>query len=374
MANRLCSGLRSEDFNMKLFKLLIILIGSIGLIACNNKSEINQSETPVTLFQLPDNQNQLNRTFNGIAKAHDLVELAFRVDGKIDNILVSKGQRVTKGQLLAVLDKSDYQVTVDAYKSKVDRTYKQYKRGEQMLKKALMAQAEFDTMKAEYLVAKADYKQSQLYLEYTELKAPFNGIIGDTFLDSFENVTPGTPVLSLHKFDLIEIEVQIPDHILAISKRQGDAGPTFKVVFSAYPEIPFEGKVYEINLVKDPVTRTYLALLTVEMNERYKILQGMPAKVSVDLEQATYSTQREYLIPISAVRSIDGDSLDKQLAHVFIYDKESQMVTATKVELGTIVDQFIEVKSGLNSGDSIVVDGSARLVDGQQVQLSKDIK
>lgn len=359
---------------MKLYKLLILLISTTGLLACSEAPEIKHSKASVTVFALPDNENNVDRTFNGIAKAHDLVELAFRVDGKIDNILVSQGQRVKQGQLLAILDKSDYQVAVNDRKSTVERTNKQFKRGEAMLEKKLMAQAEFDTMRAEYLVADANLKQAKLALQYTELRAPFDGVVGDTFLDSFENVQPGIAVLSLHKMDFIEIEVQIPDQILAVAHRENSTNRVFKVVFNAYPEITFDGKAYEINLVKDPVTHSYLAMILVEMDDQYKILQGMPAKVSIDLGEVTYTYQREYLIPISAVRSLDGESLTEQVSQVFLYDKKSKTVTATKVELGTIVDKFIEVKSGLKSGDTIVVDGSARLVDGQEVELSKDLK
>lgn len=356
---------------MKLFKTSLLLFCSLSLFACSKAPELELKITSVNVFQLPDDENRINRTFNGVAKAHDLVELAFRVDGNIDDLLVSKGQRVKKGELLAILDKNDYQVAVNDRKSKVERTYKQYKRGESMLKQALMAQSEFDKMQAEYLVANADYKMAMLALKYTELRAPFDGIVGDTFIDSFENIQPGVAILSLHRFDLIEIEIQLPDQILATAKANSKENSDFDVVFNAYPEMHFEGTRHEVNLIKDPTTRTYLAIITVPMHPKYKILQGMPAKVTIDLAEMTHISQREFLIPISAVRSVDGKVLKDQSAQVFVYNNETQKVTAKDVQLGTIVDKFIEVKSGLNSGDSVVVSGSSHLVDGQQVSLIK---
>lgn len=370
----LCNGSRNEDYKMRLFKTSIIFLCSVALFACNKAVDIELKTTSVTIFQLPDEKSSADRTFNGISKAHDLVELAFRVDGKIDDIQVSKGQIVKKGELLAILDKSDYQVAVNDRKSIVDRTYKQYKRGESMLQKELMAQAEFDKMEAEYLVANADYKMSKLALKYTELRAPFNGVIGDTFIDSFENIQPGVPILSLHRFNLIEIEVSIPDQVLTLVKRVKGAETKFKVVFSAYPDLEFEGTPYELNLEKDPITRTYLAIITVPIRPQYKILQGMPAKVTMNLGKLTGSDNSEYLVPISAVRSVDGGTLQQQISQVFIYNEETQKVMLKEVQIGSIVDSFIEVTSGLNSGDSVVVNGSARLVDGQQVALIKGEK
>lgn len=359
---------------MRLFNISIILFCSVGLFACGKTADIDLKITHVTVFELPEEQNTSKRTFNGISKAHDLVDLAFRVDGKIDNVVVTKGQQVKEGELLAILDKSDYQVAVNDRKSIVDRTLAQYKRGKSMLKKKLMAQAEFDKMEAEYLVADANYKMAKLALKYTELRAPFDGVVSDTFIDSFENVKTGVAILNMHRLDLIEVEVQLPDQVLAMVKLNQSKNIKFKVVFSAYPELEFKGTPYELNLMKDPTTRTYLGVVTVPIRPKYEILQGMPAKLTMDLGDFTGNGEAEYLIPISAVRSVDGGTLQAQTSQVFIYDEQTEKVVMRTVEIGLIVDDFIEVKSGLKSGERVVVDGSARLVDGQQVALIKGEK
>ncbi len=89
-------------------------------------------------FRYISYQNQkkeVARIFNGAAKAHALADLSFRVDGKIATIPVSKGEKVNKGDLLAVLDKRDYQIALDDRKAKSKQTYNQYRRGKSMLKK-----------------------------------------------------------------------------------------------------------------------------------------------------------------------------------------------------------------------------------------------
>ncbi|MGF1758682.1 efflux RND transporter periplasmic adaptor subunit [Photobacterium sagamiensis] len=355
---------------MKMKFLAITLLSCTALLGCSDEVEFETKIARVEVFQLPEPKNEVGRVFNGVAKAHDLAELSFRVDGKIAEIPVSKGALVKKGDLLAVLDKSDYEIALNDRRARKEQTYNQYRRGKSLLKQKLMPQSEYDKMRAEYLVAKAEFRMAELALEYTELRAPFDGIVGDVFLDAFENIQPGVSVLSMHKIDLIEVDVQVPDMILAVAireeKRQGRR--FFDVTFEAYPDITFEGRPLELNMTKDPVTHSYIATLAVDFDPEHKVLEGMPARVNVDLGDVTYTYSREYLVPVNAVLMQDGLSLDKQIANVWVYQSDSQTVTRREVRLGTLVGDMIEITAGLQDGEVIISDGASRLTEGQKVE------
>ncbi|MCE2572939.1 efflux RND transporter periplasmic adaptor subunit [Motilimonas eburnea] len=358
---------------MKLIKTTPLFVLSMALLGCQEVEIKDKPPVAVEVYQIPQASNKVERVFNAVARAQDLTKLSFRVDGKIANILVTNGQKVKQGDLLAVLDKRDYEVNLNDRRARMQSTYNQFQRAQKMLDKQLMAQSEYDQMRAQYLVAKAQNRSAELELSYTELRAPFDGIVSDVALDSFVNIQPGTEVLTMHKLEFIEVDVQVPDTLLAVSKRNEykEHRRQYKVVFEAYPSQTFVGTTLEVNTEKDPATKTYIVTLNVPLDPQYPVLQGMPAQVEVDLNDVTYTYSRAQTIPLSAVAMLDGDQLEQQTASVWVYQADSQTVTQRQVTLGVITGTMIEITQGLNDGEVIIASGVNRLVEGQQVALRK---
>ncbi|MBY5946443.1 efflux RND transporter periplasmic adaptor subunit [Photobacterium rosenbergii] len=354
---------------MKKKYLTLVLLSCMSLMACTEEVEIKNTATRAVLYELPKQNTSDVHVFTGIAKAHELTELSFRVDGKIASIKVINGQQVKTGELLAVLDKTDYEISVNDRRARNAKSLKQYQRAKTMLDKNMMSKAEYDKLKAEYLVANAELKMAELHLKYTELRAPFDGVIGDVYLDDFENILPGTSILSLHKPDHVEVDVQVPDSIVASSSRdqamQGEQ--KFNVVFEGYPDTVFEAKVLELGMNKDPISQSYIATLIVNADPEHIVLEGMPAKVSVELAGLNQPYQSEYLVPLNAIQMQEGNILDKQTASVWVYQGESQTVTRREVLLGKPVDGMMKIKAGLNDGEMIISEGASRLTEGQKV-------
>ncbi|WP_394493533.1 efflux RND transporter periplasmic adaptor subunit [Shewanella sp. ENK2] len=355
-------------------RLGVVALGLLSLSACERTVDIEPTKTLVKTYTLPHANNEVMREFNGVARAQDLTNLSFRVEGRIERIPATKGKSVEKGELLAVLEKRDYTIALSDRQARLEVSYKQAQRGKQLVESKLMAQSDYDEMNAQYLVAKAEERQAELNLQYTELRAPFSGIVSDVFLESFENVQPGVSVLSIQKVERIEVDVQIPDMLIAVSKKQEDRESQAKlnVSFEAFPNTQFSGRLLEVNTEKDPTTSTYIATIAVDLDPKYKVLEGMPAKVQVNLSDMTYTYHREYLVPIEAVVMQDGSDIDTQNSGVWLYNAADNSIQYQPVTLGVIVGDEIEVISGLDDGQTIITTGAARLVKGQQVQLLEE--
>ncbi|GIU51456.1 efflux RND transporter periplasmic adaptor subunit [Shewanella sp. KT0246] len=354
--------------------IAVVIFGLLSLSACERAVNIEPTKTLVKTYTLPDANNEVMREFNGVARAQDLTNLSFRVEGRIERIPAIKGRVVQKGDLLAVLEKRDYTIALSDRKARMEVSLKQAQRGKQLVESKLMAQSEYDQMNAQYLVAKAEERQAQLNLQYTELRAPFSGIVSDVFLESFENVQPGVSVLSIQKVERIEVDVQIPDMLIAVSKKQEDRQKpgALNVSFEAFPNTTFKGRLLEVNTEKDPTTSTYIATIAVDLDPKYKVLEGMPAKVTVNLSNMTYTYHREFLVPIEAVVMQDGSDIDTQTSGVWLYNAADNSIQYQPVTLGVIVGDEIEVTSGLDDGQTIITTGAARLVKGQQVKLLQE--
>ncbi|RTR37113.1 efflux RND transporter periplasmic adaptor subunit [Shewanella canadensis] len=343
------------------------------LMGCSEPVVIEPYVARVETYTLPKSNNQVIREFNAVARAQDLTPLSFRVDGRIGSIPVVKGQRVKKGDLLAALDKRDYEIALNDRTARMEVSRKQAERVKLLVDKQLVAQSEYDQINAQYLVSRAEARQAQLYLDYTELRAPFDGVVSDVLLESFENVQPGSAIVTMHKIERIDVEVQIPDILLAVSKRNDIKAQrqVYDVTFDAYPEVVFKGTILEMNTEKDPSSYTFIATLAVPLDEQYKVLEGMPAKVKANLSNLTYTYSRQHLVPIDAVLMRDGSEISEQEAGVWLYQADSHSVKYQRVKLGVIVGDTIEVVAGLADGQVIITSGGKRLVDGQRVELIK---
>lgn len=356
---------------MTFLKTLSLPLLCLSLLGCEKVVFEEKPPAQVKTFTLPAHTTGSQREFHAVARAQDLTEMSFREEGKIANIFVTNGQAVSQGQLLAVLDKRDYQATLNDRTARKEASYNQYQRATTMLEKKLMAQSEFDQMKAQYLVDKAQHRMAELGVEYTELRAPFDGVVSDVYLDSFENILPGTPILSMHKLDFIEVDVQVPDSLVAVAKRKEyrEKKREYKVVFEAYPGKEFMGTILDLNSEKDPSTRSFIVTLSVPLDHQFKVLEGMPARVFTDLSDVTYTHDDHFLVPLEAVVAIDGSVLEAGPASVWIYNPETQTVSARAVKVGAIIGTQIEVLDGLKNGEIIITEGTNRLTQNQPVKL-----
>ncbi|MDO6774148.1 efflux RND transporter periplasmic adaptor subunit [Shewanella sp. 3_MG-2023] len=361
----------NSNFIYSMLKSVGLLLAVMTLSGCDKSPDIEPNVTRVTTYALPVVDNSVIREFNGVARAQDLTNLSFRVGGRIAQIPASKGKQVEKGDLLAILEKTDFEIALSDRRARMEVNFKQSERGKQLVAKQLMAQSDYDQMNAQYLVAKAEARQAELNLQYTELRAPFSGVISDVFLESFENVQPGVPVVSIQKIERIEVDVQIPDMLIAVSKKAKDrsVGALLEVSFEAFPNATFDGHLLEVNTEKDPATSTYIATIAVDLDPKYKVLEGMPAKVKVDLSHLTYTYNRQFLVPIEAVIMQDGSDIEIQDSGVWLFDKSDQSIQYQHVTLGVIVGDRIEVIDGLKDGQVIIQTGASRLVAGQKVQV-----
>ncbi|WP_144212874.1 efflux RND transporter periplasmic adaptor subunit [Shewanella donghaensis] len=363
------------QFNYNLLKISALVIATTALSACEPAPEITPNITKVTTYALPHIEDKVIREFNGVARAQDLTNLSFRVEGRIAQLPASKGQMVKKGQLLAVLEKRDFNFALSDRNARMEVNFKQAERAKQLVAKQLMAESDYDQMNAQYLVAKAEARQAELNLQYTELRAPFTGMVSDVFVESFENVQPGISVLSVQKIERIEVDVQVPDMLIAVSKKMTDREKKslLEVSFEAFPNTTFNGYLLEVNTEKDPTTSTYIATIAVDLDPKYKVLEGMPAKVKVNLSNLTYTYSREFLVPIESVVMQDGSNIDLQDSGVWLYDENDQSIKYQKVTLGVIVGDKIEVVAGLVDGQVIIKTGAGRLVAGQQVHVVEGV-
>ncbi|WP_341664540.1 efflux RND transporter periplasmic adaptor subunit [Vibrio sp.] len=355
---------------MKLSIGLSALACAIALTGCGKKVEYVDFGMPkVKAVQVSSDVEQDSLYFPAVANAAERAPLSFRVSGEVSKLNVKEGDRVKKGDVLAELDPTDYQLDVDNASAKYSVINSQYKRSKPLVAKGLLARSQFDEIAANRLIALSELELAQLRLSFTKLLAPVDGIISRVNLDQFENVQVGQQVVNIHSIDSVEVLIQLPDSLYT-----NQPEPETLSRIEALVKVPsgneYPAKIKEFTTEPDPNTGTYTVTLALPMPEQEYILDGMAVEVTTDNYQIGMSRSNGVLIPIEAVFNADGDDIGRDNKFVWLLD-ENNTVSKQKVTVGKVTKTDLQVVSGLKDQQQVVVAGISRLQEGMEVEVIK---
>ena len=204
-------------------------------------------------------------------------------------------------------------------------------------------------------------REAQIQLDDSTLRAPFDGVVAQRFVEANQSISPQQPVVRLQNSDEIDIAVDVPESIMG-------SGPTAdriaKIIaeFTATPGVRFPVTVKEIAQVADPVTQTFRIRGSMKAQPGTAVLPGMTATVTLTYRQGGERDNR-LLIPISAV--CKEASSGEQVVWII---GEDQIVKRRPVKIGEATGDRVVVLDGLQTGDRIAVAGVSFLREGMKVR------
>ena len=297
-------------------------------------------------------------------------DLSFRVAGKVLSRVVDVGTSVKQGDTLATLDTQDYQnrlrsAEADVSSAEAALVEAQGAEGRQakLLKDGWTTRATYDTVlrnlrtaEAKLASAKASLDLSRDQLNYTELKADFDGVITAVGAEAGQNVNAGQMVVKLARPD-------DKDGVFNIAE------PAFADVSDAHAEVivwplsnldlTVEGVVREISPVADPATRTYAVKVTLK-NAPPQLRFGTSVGARLKGKAALAVS-----LPLSAVFEKDGSPA------VWVLDQQSSSLSLRPITVARYEANTVVIASGLTNGDIVVTAGVNTLTVGQKVRLTE---
>ncbi len=299
----------------------------------------------------------------GKVRAAKRSELSFKVSGPLVALPIEEGQEVKKGDLIAQIQKRDFQTSLDEAKARNLEAEKQFRRYKELYAKKQVSRADYDRYRASRDVAKAQLEDTQNKLQDTSLKAPFDGVISKRFVENFQKVQAKEAIANLQDTTRIEILVDVPELLMAAIKQVGDK----LIIHSRFESIP--DKEYEVTLKEystqaDPSTQTYRVVLIMDQPAEAKILPGMTATVTSQTVSGSSISQQLIVVPAIAVMAAPGHK-----PFVWLLDKEKSTAYKSAVRIGPLQGTAdISIEEGLTGGDTIIIAGITQLEEGMKVR------
>lgn len=330
----------------------------LTLVSCGQKAETATEEIKfVKIEQVSQSQQKERLLFNGKIEEKSLTTLSFRVAGPLYKLNVKVGDYITKGEVIAAIDKRDYELKLQSSKAQYEQMEGEYKRYTELHEKNKIPDNSYEKVKSGYQLAKAGYSAAVNGLNDTELKAPFSGYIHQTFVENFQTVGAGMPIVSLIDLSKLEVEIAVPENQLELVKTSRS---NLLTVRNANAEnLPVEILSIAEKTGKDGL---FNMKFTLDTPDTLKIMPGMSAEITM----LCGNSIKNNTIPTSAIFHSENRDF------VWIYNKSSENISRREIQVGMIkTGGIVEVISGLNSNEYIVTAGVDYLFDNQRVQPIK---
>jgi RND family efflux transporter MFP subunit len=307
------------------------------------------------------------REYPGRIRAGQQIDMGFEVPGRIIEFVYPEGARVKKGAVLARLDPSDYQNSLEQARAMAWKAKTYLDRIAQAYETRAVAEQDLTDAKAQVEVAEAEVRIQRKALEDTRLLAPFDGWMSRKLVEDFANVQAKQPVLVFEETSVLQIKVAVPERDMA-GRQNSDLGLEElnerlrpEVIASALPNRSFPARLAELATTADPTTRTFQATFVFAPPAETVVLPGMTAKaiihIGADRDTDTFE------IPAQAVIADDSGR-----PTVWLVDPTSMAVGRQPVTLGELSADRVVVSDGLSAGDVVAVSGVAQLREGMVVR------
>jgi len=289
--------------------------------------------------------------------AFEEVHLASATPGKIDQISVEIGDKVSKGDILVRMDPTQLQQALVNLKN----TETDFLRMDTLNKVGGISKQQYDQMKARYDIAKSNYEFLQ---RNTILKAPFNGVISGKYYENGE-LFSGAPntmagkaaILSVVQIDPVKALVNLSENYYPLLK----TGMNTAVSSDLYPDKNITGQVMRVYPTIDPATRTFTVEIKIE-NRQQLLRPGMFRRVSLNLGE-----DMALVVPAIAVLKTQGSN------ERYVFLEENGIARRVVVMIGNRFDDKLELISDeVKEGSNLIVSGQARLVNGDRVKVVTD--
>ncbi|MGD2294650.1 MAG: efflux RND transporter periplasmic adaptor subunit [Candidatus Aminicenantes bacterium] len=358
-------------------RVLILAVAVLFLFSCQppgppQKEGVSGEQSfgaaPVKVYEAKRQKVSEKLFYTGQIEAWKEISITPEIGGKIAAIYVEEGDRVQEGQLLAELDTRAIRLQLDQAKAGVavaEANYKDAKRNmdrmERLSEEKAVSEQQYEKIKLAFEAAEAQLQQAKAalnlanhQLEVALMKAPFSGVIAAKSVEVGDVINPlmgGPGVLTLVDFYRIKVAIDVSHQDIVRIKK----GQPVLINVSAIPNTTFKGRVTVVNLAADPMSKKFRVEVMVN-NPNLILRPNTFGEVTFEVE----THENALAVPQDAV-----------LRNQFVFIAKGNTAERREVVLGLQNSNLVEIVSGLEEGELVIVEGNYGLEDGSQVEIKE---
>ncbi|MGB0061771.1 efflux RND transporter periplasmic adaptor subunit [Candidatus Binatus sp.] len=354
--------------------IIVVLIATAGLVLARElwigrqtsalESE-NEAGPHVLVSQVSQAPATRDLKLPATIRGFDETDIYAKVPGYLKTLKVDKGDRIHKGQLLAILTSPELDQQVANARANYNLALITDQRNQALVHAQVIPQQTADDSHGAMLQAKATLAQDVANQQYETITAPFDGIVTARYIDPGHlvpaNISPGTPgsgaIISISRYKPLRVFTYVPQNIAPFI-RNGDAAT---ITAAGYPGRKFTGTITRHPDALSPDTRTMLVEVDLP-NEDQALYPGMYATAEFTVAMGTGAP----MVPDDALVFRDGK--------VYVPVVRNNQLHLAEVTLGYDNGQTVEVLSGINPSDKVAVNVGQAARDGENVQPVENTK
>ncbi len=334
-------------------------VAALLLVGCDGSSDSDEYAPPpatVEIVTLTPTTFEEVAEFTGALTADESVVVRPETSGVVESIEVDEGQQVSKGQLLFRLRNDEQKARLAEAVAARDLARRVYDRVESLKGDDVLSIEELDRARAELAQAEARLEIAEVELDRTEIRAPFDGVLGSRMVSPGDRVTGGamsrrgdeTGMTQIDAIDEVKLVFTLPE--VAVPRIR--VGIPLEISVAPFPGERFQGEIYFVSPSLDPLNRRILVKARIP-NEEHRLRAGLSATVFLP----TGARDDALLAPESAIVH--------DVAGTFVW-RQAEDGTAERVpvRLGGRDEGRVEIVEGLSPGDRIVSAGTNKVSQG----------
>lgn len=292
-------------------------------------------------------------TTTGLILPDEEVDLSFETSGKIVSISFKEGSVVRRGQLLAKVNDSPLQAQLKELRTKLTLAKNRVYRQEQLLKSDASSRETYEEATTNLATLEAEIETVKASISLTELRAPFDGVIGLRQVSVGAYATPSLVVAKLTKIAPLKIEFSVPERYA----NEINAGVALEFTVEGFLD-SFQAKIYAAESAVDKDQHVFTARALYPNSDR-KLKPGQYASIQIQRQEIDDAL----VVPSEAI--VPEMGIDK----VFCY--RSGKAVPADVKTGIRTDKEVQILSGLKEGDTIITSGTLQLRTDLPVTLDE---
>jgi membrane fusion protein (multidrug efflux system) len=334
------------------------LLVAIVLSGCKDRESIAHTEgtsneppaIPVTVVEIKPVAMRDVVFLPGETEAYEDVKVAANTSGRVEWIGLREGQAVRKGDRLAKIDVSALRASLEHAKAAFNLANDLCERRRRLYENKIIAREELDQSETQLKLASADLAQVKVRYNHGFPESPITGVINHLYVDVGEYADLGKPIADIVNIDRIKINVRVPE----LDVRYVHMGQTTPIKIDAFADRSLLGTVEFVAFKADPATKTFLVRSVID-NPNHDIRPGMIGRVAF----VRRNIPDAIAVPLFAIVDKGGERI--------VFVEKDGVAESRVISIGVIEVDRVQITSGLNIGDHLIVRGHTEVEDGMKV-------